>query len=67
MTVGRRLREQLGADHRGGSGPVVHDHLLAQRIGQLLPDQARYDPSLFRGHEAPARDPKGTFDARGAE
>ena len=33
----------------------------------VAPYQARYDPSLFRGHQAPARDPKGTFDARGAE
>ncbi len=43
VAVGRGAGRDLGADRAAGAAAVVDDHLLAEALGELLPDQARDD------------------------
>ena len=40
VAVGRRVRDELGADVAGGAGPIVRDDLLAEALAELLRDDA---------------------------
>ena len=41
VTVGRRLRRELGTDVGAGARPVVEDNLLGKALGQLAAEDAR--------------------------
>ena len=41
MAVGRRLARGLDRDHAAAAGPVLHQHLLAEDLADLLAIEAR--------------------------
>ena len=43
VPVGRRLRDERGAEHAGGAHAVVDDDLLAPQAGETIGEQARDD------------------------
>ena len=51
VAVGRRLRDEVGADVAARPGLVFHDHGLAPFLGELRPDDAREDVDAGAGRE----------------
>jgi hypothetical protein len=49
VTVRRRLRDELGADHCSGARPIVHDDRDAQLLGQALGYEPRHSVGAASG------------------
>ena len=58
VAILRRLGDELGPDIAAGTGPIVHDDLLAEPLRKLLRDEARDDVRRAAGrlrHHQPDR------------
>ncbi len=49
VTVGRRLRDRVGGDHRAGAGAVLDDDRLSERRFHRLAQQPRHDVDAAAG------------------
>jgi hypothetical protein len=52
MPVGRAFRHNLGREVAAGARAVLHHHLLAPALGELLANRAREDVARPAGREA---------------